>query len=52
MILNDITDRQNIQNWTSLVRNTLSNFGFRDVWLEQGVEDVNKFSFCIKAKTI
>ena len=50
MMLDDITDRQNIQNWASLVRNTLSNLGFRDVWLEQGVGDVNKFLSALKLR--
>ena len=50
MMLNDITDRQNIQNCASLVRNTLSNLGFRDVWLEQGVGDVNKFLSALKLR--
>ena len=42
-MLNGITDRQNTQNWASLVRNTLANLGFFDVWLVQGVGDVNNF---------
>ena len=29
VMLNDIADRQNIQNWASLVRNTLANLGTR-----------------------
>ena len=31
VILNDIADRQNIQNWASLVRNMLANLGLFEV---------------------
>ena len=33
VMLRDMTDRQNVQNWASLVRNTLANLGFYHVWL-------------------
>ena len=35
VMLNDIAGRQNNQNWASLVRNTLANLGFFEVWLAQ-----------------
>ena len=49
-MLNDITDRQNTQNWASLVRNTLANLGFFDVLLAQGVGDVNNFLSVFKQR--
>ena len=48
VMLNDIADRQSIQNWASLVRNTLANFEFFEVWLVQGVGDMNKFLLILK----
>ena len=50
VMLNDIADRQNIQNWASLVRNTLANLGFFEVWLAQGVGDMNKFLLILKQR--
>ena len=49
-MLTDINDRPNIQNWASLVRNTLSNLGFFNVWIAQGVGDVNIFLSVIKQR--
>ena len=49
-MLNDIADRQNIQNWASLVRNTLANLGFFEVWLAQSVGDMNKFLLILKQR--
>ena len=46
----DMTDRQNVQNWACLVRNTLANLGFYHVWLAQGVGDVYKFLMILKQK--
>ena len=50
VMLNDITDNQNIKNWASLVKNTLANLGFLDVWLAQGVGDVSKFLMLLKQR--
>ena len=50
VMLTDINDRPNIQNWASLVRNTLSNLGFFNVWIAQGVGDVNIFLSVIKQR--
>ena len=50
VMLNDIADRQNIQNWASLVINTLANLGFFEVWLAQGVGDMNKFLLILKQR--
>ena len=50
VMLRDMTDRQNVQNWASLVRNTLANLGFHHVWLAQGVGDVNKFLMILKQR--
>ena len=49
-MLNDITDRQNTQNWASLVRNTLANLGFFDVRLSQGVGDINNYLSVFKQR--
>ena len=49
-MLTNINDRPNIQNWASLVRNTLSNLGFFNVWIAQGVGDVNIFLSVIKQR--
>ena len=49
-MLNDIADRQNIQNWASLVRYTLANLGFFEVWLAQGVGNMNKFLLILKQR--
>ena len=49
-MLNDIDDTQKIQNWASLVRNTLANLGFFEVWLAQGVRDMNKFLLTLKQR--
>ena len=49
-MLTDINDRPNIQNWASLVRNTLSNLGVFNVWIAQGVGDVNIFLSVIKQR--
>ena len=49
-MLTDINDKPNIQNWASLVRNTLSNLGFFNVWIAQGVGDVNIFLSVIKQR--
>ena len=48
VMLKDIADRQNNQNWASLVRNTLANLGFFEVWLAQDVSDMNKFLLILK----
>ena len=50
VMLNDIADRQNSQNWASLERNTLANVGFFDVWLAQDVGDMNKFLLILKQR--
>ena len=43
LMLNDIAERPNIQNWAALVKNTLSNLGFFHVWVAQGVGDEKNF---------
>ena len=37
----EINDRKT--NWASLVENLLANLGFFEVWLNQGVSNVNQF---------
>ena len=36
-------------NWVSLVKNLLSELGFYDVWINQGVGNVNAFFVVIQA---
>ena len=43
LMLYDITERPNIENWVSLVKNLLSNLGFFPVWVAQGVGDETIF---------
>ena len=43
VMLTEFNDRLNIQNWASLVRNTLV---FFNVWIAQGVEDKHIFFKC------
>ena len=42
-MLNDCQVNSEKSNWTSSVRNLLSNYGFMDVWLAQGVRNTNIF---------
>ncbi len=37
MMLNDIIERPNKPNWASHVKHLLSELGFQEVWLAQGV---------------
>ena len=50
VMLTDINDIPNIQNWASLVRNTFSNLGFLNVWIAQGMGDENIFLSVIKQR--
>ena len=43
MMLNDCQVNPEKSNWASSVRNLLSNYGFMDVWLAQGVGNTNIF---------
>ena len=43
MMLNDLEDLLNKTNWASLVRNLLTSLGFYEVWLSQGVGNINIF---------
>ena len=43
MMLRDLEINARKINWASLVRNLLSNLGFFEVWLNQGVGDVKLF---------
>ncbi len=50
MMLSDIEERPNKQNWAALVRNLLSELGFYHVWLAQGVGNVNSFLIAFKQR--
>ena len=43
MMLADLEELPNKTNWASLVRDLLTNLGFHEVWLLQGVGNVNIF---------
>ena len=43
MMLSDIEINARNINWASLVKNLLSRLGFFEVWLNQGVGNVNQF---------
>lgn len=43
MMLNDLEQLPNKTNWVSLVRNLLMSLGFYEVWLAQGVGNINIF---------
>ena len=43
MMLNDLEIRPNKLNWASSVRSLLQSLGFNEVWLFQGVENINVF---------
>ena len=43
MMLNDLEELPNKTNWASLVRNLLMSLGFYEVWLSQGVGNINIF---------
>ncbi len=50
MMLNDMRERPNKQNWASLVKKLLSDLGFYYVWIAQGVGNVNKFLSILKQR--
>ena len=43
MMLNDLEIRPNKLNWASSVRSLLQSLGFNEVWLFQGVGNINVF---------
>ena len=43
MMLRDIEINGRKTNWASLVKNLLANLDFFEVWLNQGVGNVNQF---------
>ncbi len=50
VMLNDMVDLPNKQNWASQVKTLLSNLGFYNVWLNQGVGDVDVFISVFKQR--
>ena len=43
MMLNDIELNPNKHNWASVVKHLLSRLGFLEVWIAQGMGNINKF---------
>ena len=43
MMLNNLEELPHKTNWESLVRILLMSLGFYQVWLSQGVGDINNF---------
>ena len=50
VMLNDIESIPNAVNWASLLRDLFSSLGFQEVWVNQGVGNVNNFICAIKQK--
>ena len=50
MMINDLIDSPNKLNWASLLRDTLCNLGFRDVWLAQSVGNSKLFLSIFKQR--
>ena len=50
MMLSDIEELQNKTNWAFLVCSLLMNLGFYEVWLLQGVVNVNIFLSQLKQR--
>ena len=50
MMLSDLGELPNKTNWASLVRSLLMNLGFYEVWLLQGVGNVNIFLSQLKQR--
>lgn len=49
-MLHDLEFQPNKVNWASLVRNLLSSLGYYEVWLNQGVGNVNAFLSCFRQR--
>lgn len=54
MMLSDLELKPMKQNWASLVKDLLSKLGFMEVWILQGVGNLNNFLnvFRVRAKDI
>ena len=50
MMLNDIDLNQNKQNWASLVKHLLSRIGFLEVWIVQGMGNINNVLHIFKVR--
>ena len=50
IMLNDIEASPNTVNWASLIRRMLSELGFYDVWVQQGVGNYDIFISCFKQR--
>lgn len=50
MMLLDIENLENKENWALLVKRLLDSLGFSDVWLAQGVGDLNIFLNVLKQR--
>ena len=52
VLLQDFENNPRCINWVSMLRNMLCNFGFHDVWLAQGVANVNSFVSLFKQRVM
>ena len=50
VLLQDFENNPRCINWVSMLRNMLCNFGFNDVWLAQGVANINIFVSVFKQR--
>ena len=50
MMLSDIELYPNKTNWVSLLRNLLVSMGFNEVWIQQGVGNVDNFISLFKQR--
>ena len=50
MMLSDIESMPESENWAMLVKRLLSSLGFHNVWLAQGVSNVNIFLDLVKQR--
>ena len=50
VMLDDIASNPDVKNWASMVKHTLSNLGFYNVWASQGVGNVKNFLTIFKQR--
>ncbi len=48
VMLNDINEYPNKRNWASQIKTLLSTHGFHEVWLNQGVGDIDTIFICLQ----
>ena len=50
MVLNDLNLRPNMTNWAYYEKHLLESLGFNNVWLNQGVRNINRFMLIFRKK--